>query len=79
MLIFSVGKDGVSHRTSRKFSYSWKNCQKPSRAENPQSLAEIELKYMASQCWTVAAILAFGHTRMFGSDKLRPLASGLRP
>ena len=29
-----------------------------------------------SQCWTVGTIFTFGRSRMFGSEKLRPLAFG---
>ena len=28
------------------------------------------------QCWTVGTIFTFGRSRMFGTDKLRPLAIG---
>ena len=28
------------------------------------------------QCWTVGAMFTFGRSRMFGPDKLRPLAVG---
>ena len=29
-----------------------------------------------NQCWTVGAIFTFGRSRMFGPEKLRPLAVG---
>ena len=32
------------------------------------------IKYWTIQCWTVATFFTFGHSQMFGSEKLRPSA-----
>ena len=34
------------------------------------------ISYCPYQCWTVGAIFTFGRSRMFGPEKLRPLAVG---
>ena len=34
-------------------------------------------KRTSLQCWTIGAIFTFGRSRIFGPEKLRPLAVGL--
>ena len=37
---------------------------------------EILISLFMFQCWTVGSIFTFGRSRMFGPEKLRPLAVG---
>ena len=44
--------------------------------QNIHSMRKVLKSSRNRQCWTVGPIFTFGRSRMFGPDKLRPLAVG---
>ena len=45
-----------------------------SRLKPKKKSPGLSLQLYVTQCWTVGAIFTFGRGRMFGPEKLRPLA-----
>ena len=61
---------GAGHGIGRELSLQLGKKKRSARCTSIFSL------HAVFQCWTVGAIFTFGRSRMFGPDKLRPLAVG---